>query len=154
MSFVIAPADLSDPRLLDLIRMHVAAARENSPPGLSFALDLSGLTHPSVSFFVIRADDEIAGMGALKELDPTHGEIKSMRTAPVFLRQGLAAMMLDHLTDLGRSRGYRRISLETGDGGAYEAANALYAKRGFVRGAAFADYQPSAFNIFYHLDLG
>jgi putative acetyltransferase len=154
MTFAIVPADFTDPRLLDLIRMHVVAARENSPPGFSFALDLSGLTHPAVSFFVIKAGDDIAAMGALKELTPTHGELKSMRTAPAFLRQGLAAMMLDHLIALGRSRGYTRISLETGANAAYEAANKLYVKRGFVRGPVFGDYQPSDFNICYHLDLG
>jgi putative acetyltransferase len=154
MSVAIVPADFSDSRLLDLIRMHVAAARENSPPGFSFALDLSGLTHPAVSFFVIQAGDAIAGMGALKELTPHHGEIKSMRTAPAFLRQGLAAMMLDHLIALGRARGYNRISLETGHNAAYEAANKLYVKRGFERGPVFADYAPSDFNICYHLDLG
>jgi putative acetyltransferase len=154
MTFTFAPGDFTDPKLLDLIRMHVDAARENSPPGLSFALDLSGLDNPSVSFFVIKAGEEIAAMGALMELSAHHGEIKSMRTAPAFLRRGLAAMMLDHLVELGRSRGYHRISLETGDGGAYVAANRLYEKRGFVRGDAFADYQPTPFNIFYHLDLG
>jgi putative acetyltransferase len=154
MNFTIIPGDFTDPRLLDLIRMHVAAARENSPPGMSFALDLSGLDNPSVSFFVAQSGADIAAMGALMELSPKHGEIKSMRTAPAFVRRGLAVRMLDHLIDLGRARGYARISLETGDGGAYVAANKLYERRGFVRGEAFADYKPSPFNVFYHLDLG
>lgn len=151
--FDFVPGDFADPELLDLIRAHVAAARENSPPGLSFALDLSGLTDPSVSFFVAKSAGRIAGMGALKELTPRHGEIKSMRTAPDFLRQGLASAMLAHLVALGQARGYDKISLETGEGGAYAAANALYAKRGFVRGGAFGDYVATPFNIFYHLDL-
>ena len=76
-----------------------------------------------------------------------------MRTDPAHLRKGVGAAMLEHLIGIARERGYRRISLETGSGPAFEAALALYRKRGFVDGEAFADYTESAFNQFLHLDL-
>jgi hypothetical protein len=46
-----------------------------------------------------------------------------------------------------------RLSLETGSGPAFDAALALYRKRGFQTGGAFADYKASEFNQFLHLPL-
>jgi putative acetyltransferase len=76
-----------------------------------------------------------------------------MRTAPAHLRTGVAAAILDHLVGLARRRGYRRVSLETGSGPAFEPALELYRKRGFSNGKPFGDYTASAFNQFLHLDL-
>jgi putative acetyltransferase len=149
----ITPGDFANDQVRALLTLHVSEARANSPPGHSFALDFSGLQKPEISFFTAWSGDELAGMGALKELSATRGEIKSMRTAPAFLRRGVAAEMLEHLIETARSRRYQRISLETGAGPAYEAALSLYRKRGFQPGAAFADYAPSDFNQFFHLDL-
>jgi putative acetyltransferase len=76
-----------------------------------------------------------------------------MRTAPSHLRRGVAAAVLDHIVSEARRRGLTRLSLETGTGPRFEPALALYRKRGFVDGEAFADYRPSPFNQFLHLDL-
>jgi putative acetyltransferase len=61
--------------------------------------------------------------------------------------------MLLHLVGTARKRGYRRLSLETGSGPAFEPALALYRKHGFRDGGAFGDYVKSEFNQFLHLDL-
>jgi len=92
-------------------------------------------------------------MGALKALAQGHGEIKSMRTHPAFLRRGVAAALLDHIIAEAGRRGMTRLSLETGSGPAFEPALALYRRRGFVEGEPFADYVRSDFNRFLHLDL-
>jgi putative acetyltransferase len=52
----------------------------NSPPGSCRFLDFDGLRTPEVTFFSIWDENELAGCGAFKELDLTHGEVKSMRT--------------------------------------------------------------------------
>lgn len=52
-----------------------------------------------------------------------------------------------------RARGMRRLSLETGSGPAFEAALALYRRRGFVDGDPFGGYGRSNFNQFLHLML-
>lgn len=150
----IVPADFDDPRVVDLLRIHLQGMHANSPPGSVHALDLSGLRVPEVALFTAWDGDQLLGMGALKALDDQTGEIKSMRTAAQHLRRGVAAALLEHLIGVARARGYRRISLETGSGPAFEPALALYRKRGFVNGEAFADYAASAFNQFLHLDLG
>ena len=149
----ITPGDLGDERVLDLLRAHLASMHENSPPGSVYALDLTGLTGPDISFFTAWDGETLLGMAALKELNSTAGEIKSMRTDEAHLRKGVAAMLLKHILTLAKERGYRRLSLETGSGGAFEPALALYRKYGFVNGNAFGAYQSSAFNQFMHLDL-
>ena len=50
---------------------------EYSPPGSVFALDQTGLQAFDISFYTAWQDGELLGMGALKELDPSTGEIKS-----------------------------------------------------------------------------
>ena len=42
-------ADLEDPEVCALIAYHQKAMLDGSPPGMSFALDLSGLRQPAVT---------------------------------------------------------------------------------------------------------
>ena len=150
---IISSGRLDDPRVVELLRLHLAAMHVHSPPGTVHALDLSALKHPDVSFFTAWEDGELLGCGALRRLSDAHGEVKSMRTAPRHVRKGVAASLLRHMVGVARQRGYQRVSLETGSGEAFESAIALYAKFGFVRGEAFGGYAASDFNQFFHLDL-
>ena len=149
----ILPADLHDEQVLRLIRLHLAGMHASSPPGTVYALDLSGLAAPGIDLFAAWEGPTLVGIGALKALGSHAGEIKSMRTDPGQLRRGVAARILEHLLALARARGYRRVSLETGTGPAFEPAAALYRRYGFVAGACFGEYEPSAFNQFLHLRL-
>jgi putative acetyltransferase len=149
----IRPDDLSSDATRGLLALHLAGMHASSPPGAVFALDLSGLQSPAVTVWTAWDGDAIAGIGALKALDGASGEIKSMRTHPEHLRKGVAAALLEHIIGVARSRGYARLSLETGSGPAFEPALALYRKRGFVDGDAFGDYVRSDFNQFLHLDI-
>lgn len=152
-AFRIVRDDLTHPRVIALIELHLRSAFENSPPGAVFALDLSGLRDPSVNLWTVWDGDDLLGMGALKQLDAAHGEIKSMRTAPGQLRRGVAGMMLDHLLSEARGRGYRRISLETGSTEAFAAARALYERTGFTETGPFADYTDTGFSRYYTMAL-
>jgi putative acetyltransferase len=150
---VIKPGDFDDARIKALLTRHLEGMHANSPPGHVFALDWSGLQKPEISFYALWEGEELLGFGALKELDLSSGEIKSMRTADAHLRKGVAARILDHIIAEARKRGYTRLSLETGSGPAFEPALALYRKRGFTDGGAFGGYEKSPFNQFLHLDL-
>lgn len=145
--------DLGDPQTQDLLRLHLAGMRDSSPPGHSFALDLSGLKAPGVTVWSAWRGGSIAGIGALKELGDGSAEIKSMRTHPDHLRRGVGAAILETIIAEARRRGLKRLSLETGSGEAFEAALAMYRARGFRSGGAFSDYVASEFNQFMHLDL-
>lgn len=128
------------PEVQALLRLHLQALHAASPSESVHALDLAGLKRPEISFFTSWEDGQLLGCGALKQLDPAHGEIKSMRTDPERLRRGAGAAMLSHILNVARSRGYRRISLETGSGPEFEASLALYRQFGFTPSEAFADY--------------
>jgi putative acetyltransferase len=149
----VAPADLADPRVQSLVEFHQRAMIAGSPPGLSFALDLSGLQAEGVSVWAVEVDGQVAAIGALKRLDAARGEVKSMRTYPDFLRRGLGAALLEAIIAEARAQSLSVLSLETGTGPAFEPALALYRRRGFVNGEAFADYVLTDFNQCLHLAL-
>src|SRR3954470_11845460 len=133
----VRPGDFDDPRVRELLREHLAGMHATSPPGSVYALDLSGLQVATVTFLTIWDGEALLGCGALKHLDRETVEIKSMRTSGAHLRRGVGARMLEQLLVIARARRYRRVSLETGSGPAFEPALALYRKYGFVTGPAF-----------------
>jgi putative acetyltransferase len=137
---------VDDPRSADvraLLERHLAFAHEHSPPEDVHALDVDGLVDPAITFYSARRDGELLAVGALKELDETHGELKSMHTAEVARGNGIGGAMLTHLLEVARARGYRRVSLETGSMDAFVPARSLYARAGFVPCEPFADYPDS-----------
>ena len=146
-------ASLDDADLRDLLTMHQRRMVESSPPGTSFALDLTGLARPDVSLFAARRDGRLLGTAALKQIEPQSGEIKSMRVIDRELGTGVGFALLSYLIAVARDRGYRTLMLETGTGEGFAAANALYVRNGFVRRGPFADYAASDFNIFYERAL-
>lgn len=145
--------DLSSEQTQALLALHLAGMYDTSPPEHVHALDVDGLTAPDVTMWTAWEGGAILGCGALRELDPAAGEIKSMRTHPDHLRRGVGGAILVHILGVARGRGYLRVSLETGGGPDFDAAVALYLKHGFTFGEAFADYQPGEFSQFLHLDL-
>lgn len=154
MTVSIGLADLNDPGVQALIALHRNTIAGDSPPGFSFALDLSGLLADGVTAWAAHVEGRAAAIGALKRIDGSRAELKSMRTHPDFLRQGLAAALLETIIVHARGEGFTVLSLETGTGPAFEPALALYRKRGFTNGAAFADYALTDFNQCLHLSLG
>ena len=146
-------ASLDDADLRDLLTMHQRRMVESSPPGTSFALDLTGLARPDVSLFAARRDGRLLGTAALKQIEPRSGEIKSMRVIDRELGTGVGFALFSYLIAVARDRGYRTLILETGTGEGFAAANALYVRNGFVRRGPFADYAASDFNIFYERAL-
>lgn len=145
--------DLTHPQTLALLALHLGGMADNSPPGHSFALDVSGLKAPGVRVWSAWDGEAIAGIGALKDLGDGGGELKSMRTHPDHLRKGVGAAILEHILAEARRRGLSRVSLETGSGEAFEPALELYRRRGFESCGAFGDYVASAFNQFMRLEL-
>jgi putative acetyltransferase len=137
----------------NLIAEHLAGMHDNSPSGHVHALAIEGLRAPHVTFWTAWQDDMLCGCGALKELSTTSGEVKSMRTRPAFLRQGVGQAVLSTIVAEARARGYGRLYLETGTGAAFTPAHALYERNGFVRCGAFGDYAATAFNAFMVKEL-
>ncbi|WP_280268347.1 GNAT family N-acetyltransferase [Nocardia wallacei] len=149
----IVPDDLTAAAVVALLSEHLGEMRANSPRDSVHALDLDGLRKPEVTFWSVWDGDRLAGCGALKELDPTHGEIKSMRTATDHRGRGVGSLLLRHILATARERGYRRLSLETGAQQFFSPAHRLYERHGFRRCPPFADYLEDPHSIFMALDL-
>ncbi|MBN7819446.1 GNAT family N-acetyltransferase [Bowmanella yangjiangensis] len=149
----ITNADLSHPQVIGLLQIHLAGMYENSPPEQVFALDLSAFKQPGIQLYCAWLEDIACGIGALKTLNTDEGEIKSMRTHPDCLKQGVASRLLEHIIQQAKIRGIGRLMLETGSGEAFDPAIRLYQRYGFISGPAFGDYEKSPFNQFFHLNL-
>ncbi|KQU66398.1 GNAT family N-acetyltransferase [Phycicoccus sp. Root101] len=144
---------LDTPQVAALLAAHVEDMRRYSPPESVHTLDLDRLRTPDLSFWSVWEGDEVLACGALRELDPRHGELKSMRTAPAHRGRGIGAHVLDHLVGEATARGYTRLSLETGSPEEFAPARRLYARRGFVECGPFGPYAADDFSVFMTLDL-
>ncbi len=140
--------DLSGPEVAALLTQHLVEMYDNSPEDSAHALDLDALRDPNVTLWSAWEGDELAGCGALKQLDPRHGEIKSMRTATDRTGRGIASALLNHVIAEARARNYQRLSLETGASGYFTPAQRLYARHGFDICAPFADYVEDPHSVF------
>ena len=145
--------DLTDPAIHALLEEHMDNMRALSPPECVFALDLERLRHPSITFWSAWDGTQLAGCGAVRELDPAHAEIKSMRTPNALRRRGAGKAILQHIIGVARARGYQRLSLETGSQPGFAPAHALYQDAGFVETGPFGDYQADPHSRFFTLNL-
>jgi len=140
--------DLSSDEVRELITYHLAEMHKISPAESVHALDVDKLREPGVTFWSVWSEGELAGCGALKQLDEARGEIKSMRVAPAFLGRRVGRAILEHLTSQARARGMTSLWLETGSTEPFAAALRLYESAGFVRCDPFDDYVEDPFSVF------
>ena len=140
--------DLSRPEIAELLKEHMAHMFLITPRESVHALPIEGLRSPDITFWSVWENGELLGCGALKELNPQHGEIKSMRTASAHLRKGVARAVVYHIIAEAKRRGYRRLSLETGSMAAFEPARQLYLASGFSYCEPFADYVNDPNSVF------
>jgi putative acetyltransferase len=144
----IVAGGLDDPQVIRLLGIHLTHSRAQTAPGSAHALDLAGLKAPEISFWSAWEGDDLLAVGAMKRLSHSHGEVKSMHTAEPARRRGVGSAMLEHIIDIARNRGIRRLSLETGSWAYFQPAVALYKRHGFVECPPFGDYTLDPNSIF------
>ena len=145
--------DLTGKEIAELINCHLNSMAMHSPPESIHALNLKELNKPCVTFWSVWEGNELVGCGALKELSKNHGEIKSMKTSPNYLRRGVAKRMLEHIINVAKERNYKKLSLETGSLDAFKPAQKLYEGFGFSYCAPFADYKEDPNSVFMTKEL-
>ena len=145
--------DLTRPQVLALLEEHLTNMHALSPRESVHALDVSGLRAPEITFWTVWDGDDLVGCGALKQLSPEHGEVKSMRTPERLRRRGAGRAILTHIVAVARERGYQRLSLETGAPEGFVPARKLYESFGFTYCDPFEGYKPDPNSVFMTLSL-
>lgn len=144
----ISRGDLSDERILRLLRYHFDKCHEVTPKCSAHVFTVEKLAAPEIDFWAAWDGDTLLGVGAMKPLDATHGEVKSMHTSEEARRRGVGSALLRHIIQASRDRGLTRLSLETGSFGYFEPAVALYRAHGFEECEPFGDYKPDPNSVF------
>ncbi|MBO4274912.1 GNAT family N-acetyltransferase [Microbispora triticiradicis] len=140
--------DLSGPEIAEFLEEHLREMRSITPPESKHALDLDGLRSPEVTFWSVMDGGAVVGCGAIKRLDDSHAELKSMRTAAARKRAGIASLLLRHILAEAGRMGFTRLSLETGAEEHFLPARKLYEKFGFTYCEPFGDYRPDPLSVF------
>jgi len=158
----IRPDDLTNPQVLALLDEHLHEMAFQSPPESVHALDITELKKPNVRFWSAWTHSpahksggvqELAGVAALKFLDATSAEVKSMRTNSNHRRSGVASRLVTHLINEARKSNIRTLFLETGAADDFTAARSLYLKSGFTFCEPYADYTEDPNSVFMQLKL-
>lgn len=145
--------DLTDPRIVKFLKDHTNDMKLVSPPESNHALDLEGLRMPDVTFWSVWENDNLIGCGALKELNRSHAEIKSMRVSYNLRGRGVASKILSYILRDAASKGYQTISLETGSMSFFRPARKLYEKFGFQYCSPFGSYKEDKNSVFMSLKI-
>ncbi|MEM7751958.1 MAG: GNAT family N-acetyltransferase [Pseudomonadota bacterium] len=138
----------TDPALADLIARHLELMYASSPACSVHAMDAEALAGAGVRFFAVIEAGQAIAMGALKPINATHGEIKSMHVRSDRRGAGLADAMLAHLLETARQAGWSRVSLETGSQEAFAPARGLYGRAGFNTCGPFEGYEADPNSVF------
>jgi putative acetyltransferase len=147
---------IDDPRAPDireLLGRHLAFAHAHTPREAAHALDTNGLLDPALTLYSLRIDGELFGVGAIKQLDASDAELKSMHVAEAARGRGFGRATLEHLIGVARERGLDRLSLETGTMDSFAPARALYVRGGFTPCGPFGSYPPSPHSTFMTMSL-
>jgi putative acetyltransferase len=145
--------DLKDQRIIALLRYHFDKCHEVTPKCSAHVFSVEQLAAAEIDFWAVWDGDALLGVGAMKPLDDTHGEVKSMHTAETARRRGVGSALLTHIIATSRKRRLTRLSLETGSCAFFEPAVALYKAHGFTECPPFGDYRPDPNSLFLTLSL-
>jgi putative acetyltransferase len=140
--------DLEGQAIIELLEEHMMDMQSSSPPESVHALDINGLKSPDITFWSAWEGEELLGCGALKELSPTMGEVKSMRTSADHQRKGVALQLVKTIIETSQERGYKQLFLETGSMVEFEAARLLYSRAGFTQCSPFSTYEEDPNSVF------
>ncbi|KAF3887406.1 MULTISPECIES: GNAT family N-acetyltransferase [Nostocales] len=140
--------DLTGKKIVEFLQEHLENMYEITPPESVHALDLEALRSPDITFWSAWEGSELLGCGALKELDSTSGEVKSMRTTKAYRNQGVASKILEHIIQEAKQRAYDCLYLETGSSPEFAPARALYIKYGFEYRGPFVGYTDDPNSVF------
>lgn len=129
-----------DAAISALLQAHFDLMRATSPAESCHVMEPSAVFDDAAVVLTAQAGETLLGIGALKSLDATHGELKSMHTMAAARGKGVGAAVLNALMEKAREMGMTKLSLETGSADMFAPARALYATHGFTECPPFGNY--------------
>ena len=140
--------NFNNPEVNALLKKHFIELRAASPEGSAHVLDIAGLKVKSIKFWSLWENKRLFGCGALKFLDDTHGEFKSIRVHDDFKNKGNGIRIIDHLISEAKILNIKRISIETGASDFFIPARKLFKKCNFEPCKPFAHYKEDLNSIY------
>ena len=137
-----------EPAVAALISTHFELMRATSPEESCHVMPADALDREGALILTVEDGEAVLGIGALKEIGPGHGEIKSMHTAAAARGKGVARRVLLGLIEAARDQGMTRLSLETGTQEPFAPARALYHAHGFEVCPPFGSYVEDPLSVF------
>ena len=148
MSISIETATPLNKEVAQILEIHHNFCTSTTPADCCHVMNVSELISPQIEVFAARLDGKYVGVGALRVLNETHGELKSMHTLEKARGQGVGRAVVEHISEFAKSKGITRLSLETGTNDAFRAARELYFSLGFEVCEPFGDYSLSENNVY------
>jgi putative acetyltransferase len=151
MAVTLAREPVRGPGIRALLEQSWALSESLYPAESNHHLDEDALDRPEIAFFVARRDGTALGCGALKHIDATYGEMKSVFVSPAARGLGIARGLLAAIEAEARAQGLSLIRLETGI--RQPEAIGLYEATGFRRIPPFGEYQDDPLSLFMEKTL-
>ncbi len=145
--------NFDNPEVDDLLRKHFIELRSVSPAGSTHVLDIDGLKNPSIKFWSLWEDEKLMGCGALKFLNESHGEFKSIRVADQYRGKGYGKKIIAHLIAEAKELKIKKISIETGSGEFFKSARNLFKNFGFEKCDPFSHYKTDTNSCYMTLEI-
>ena len=140
--------NFDNPKVHELLSKHFVELRAASPEGSAHVLDIPGLKISSIKFWSLWQDENLIGCGALKFLDESHGEFKSIRIHDNFRNKGYGINVINHLINEAKKLKIKKISIETGAGDFFLPARKLFKKCKFEECQPFAHYKKDVNSVY------
>ena len=140
--------NFDNPEVHELLTKHFVELRAASPEGSAHVLDIPGLKDKSIKFWSLWQDEMLMGCGALKFLEKSHGEFKSIRIHDNFRRMGNGINVTNHLINEAKKLNIQKLSIETGAGEFFKPARILFKQCGFEICDPFAHYKEDVNSVY------
>lgn len=147
-ALTVRPGSVTEPGVAALIAQHFELMRSSSPEESCHVMPADALEKEGAAVFVAQEGDVVLGVGAIKEIEPAHGEIKSMHTSKAARGRGIGRLVLQSLISYANEQNMQRLSLETGTAEMFAPARALYSAHGFEDCPPFGDYTLDPLSVF------
>jgi len=143
--------NFDNPEVHELLVKHFIELRSVSPEGSAHVLDINGLKDPTIKFWSLWEDNTLVGSGALKFLDKSHGEFKSIRVNDKSRNKGNGIKIVNYLINEAKKLNIKRLSLETGAGDFFLPARKLFLTCNFRVCGPFSHYVDDVNSVYMDL---